>query len=458
MSIEQVEAYLKNENQSFVERLLGFLRIPSISTDPSCKDRIRQAADWVREQFERMGIESEICETAGHPCVLADSGPVDAAMTVLIYGHYDVQPAGDESLWKSGPFEPTIRNGKIVARGAADNKGQVLTHVFAAEAWMKAVGKLPVRVKFLIEGEEEVGSPNLEDFVVKHKDRLACDYVALSDTAQLDEGQPAITYGTKGLLYKEINVFGPKQDLHSGSFGGTIENPGNVIGTIVAAFKDADHRVTIPGFYDDVREITESERGQLESLPLDDGRYLEMVGSPELDGEKGYSTVQRRWTRPTLDVNGLYGGFQGEGASTIIPAKCGVKVSMRLVPDQDPEKISKSFDEFVRKHCPSSARLEIKTFGMCPAYVADLESPGMRAAAQAVEAGFGKAPVFIREGGTLPILPLFKQVLCADSLMMGFCQPNCNAHGPNEFFHLRDFENGIRTSAHFYNLMSRIAP
>ena len=453
--IDETLDYIEANRDRYLELLHEFLRIPSISTDASRAEAMQEAAGWVQQRLIDCGVEARIVETPGHPAVLGDSGPTGGATpTVLVYGHYDVQPVGDESLWDSAPFEPTVRNGAIYARGAADDKGQVLTHLLGAEAWMKTAGKLPLRVKFLIEGEEEVGSSNLGALVELQAERLACDYVVISDTAKFNADTPAITYGTKGMVYKEIVITGTRQDLHSGSFGGTVANPGNALARIVAGLKDEDQRVAIPGFYDDVQPISDQERAALEVLPFDEGQYLESGGSPALTGEAGYSTLQRRWTRPTLDVNGLYGGFMGQGASTIIPARVGAKVSMRIVPDQDPHKISRAFDQAVRTLAPPGVRVEIREHATAPAYVCPVDSPGMKAATAALEAGFNKPPVLIREGGTLPILPLFRSVLGAESLMMGFCVPNCNAHGPNEFLVLDDFFCGIRTSAWLMHLLA----
>ena len=316
---------------------------------------------------------------------------------------------------------------------------------------MKAAGKLPIRVKYLIEGEEEIGSPNLLDLIKQQRDRLACDYIAISDTSKFDEKTPAITYGTKGLVYKEITITGPDSDKHSGSFGGTIVNPANELARIIASLKDDKNRITIPGFYDDVRKLSKSERKRLAELPFSDKKYAKLLGVTRLAGEKGYTTLERRWTRPTLDVCGLFGGYQGPGSSTIIPAKVGAKVSMRLVPDQNPSKISKLFDKAVMAAASPGVKVSIQNFGNYAAYVSPMDTDGMNAAIAAVEKGFNRAPVLIREGGSLPILPMFKKVLGADSIMMGFCLPNCNAHGPNEFFDLDDFHNGIRSAAHFLN-------
>ncbi|MCP4245549.1 MAG: dipeptidase [bacterium] len=456
--ITKIENHIETNRDRWVQLLQGFLRIPSISTDPTQKPAIREAADWVRQRLADCGFEVEIVETGGHPAVLADSGPSDGeGPTVLVYGHYDVQPVGDERLWTSPPFEPEIRDGAIFARGAADDKGQVLTHLLAAEAWMKTAGRMPVRVKYLIEGEEEVGSKGLGPLIRDQRERLACDYVVISDTAKLGANTPAITCGTKGMVYKEIVLTGPSSDLHSGSFGGTVFNPANVLAQIIAGLKDDQERVTIPGFYDAVRPVSAEEKAAMADLPFDEGTYLKSTGSPALTGEAGFSTLERRWMRPTLDVNGLLGGFTGEGASTIIPARAMAKVSMRIVPDQDPEVVSEAFDRAVRELAPDGVRLVVNTSATAAAYVCPVDSPGMQAAQAGVEAGYGTPPALIREGGTLPILPLFREVLGAESIMMGFCVPDCHAHGPNEFFAVDDLICGTRSVAHFLQAMAESA-
>ena len=454
--IDKTVAYINKHADANVERLKELLRIPGISTDPTHKADIRTSAEWVLRVFSGCGIDAELVETAGHPCVIADTGPVDGGgPTVLVYGHYDVQPTGDESLWDSPAFEPTVRDGKIFARGAADDKGQALTHLLAAEAWMKTAGKTPIRVKFLIEGEEEIGSPNLGAIVEKFKDRLACHYVALSDTPKLNERTPAITYGTKGMVYKEIVVTGPSQNLHSGSFGGVITNPGNALARILDSLRDSDNRVTIPGFYDNVHAITDEETRRMDDVGFDERAFLQSMGAPALTGEAGFSTIERRWCRPTLDVNGLFGGYVGEGASTVIPAKVMAKVSMRIVPDQDAATISAAFDKAVRAGTPEGVNVEILNHNMAPAYVCPLDSAGIAAAERALEAGYGARPAFIREGGSLPILAIFKEQLGADSLMLGFCMPDCNAHGPNEYFGIDDFHNGTKSAAHLLAELAR---
>jgi acetylornithine deacetylase/succinyl-diaminopimelate desuccinylase-like protein len=341
----------------------------------------------------------------------------------------------------------------MICRGAADDKGQMFCALLAAEAWMKTSGSLPINVKFCIEGEEEVGSPNLAALVKKLKDRLACDYVVIHDTAKFSDDVPAVTAATKGLIYKEVILTGPKKDLHSGSFGGAVANPANVLAKLIAGFHDDDAKVTIPGFYDRVKEMSPEEVKMMNGLPYSEADFLKDVGSPKTYGEKGYSALHRRWARPTLDVNGIFGGYMKEGSSTIIPSFAGAKVSMRLVPDQKAEEIERLFEETVRTRVPDTVKLEIKSHASCDPYLADVKSPGMVAARKAVAMGFGKEPVLIREGGSLPILPMLKQVLGADSLMMGYCLPNCNAHSPNEFLHVRDFEAGMRSSAALLGLL-----
>lgn len=453
--IDKIIAHIDGNSDVYRNRLFDFLEIPCISTDPQAKPEMKRGAEWVLKFFHDCGIEAQLCETDGHPAIIADTGEADGdAPTILVYGHYDVQPTGDLALWQSKPFEPVIRDGRLYARGSADDKGQVLTHMLAAEAWKKTAGKLPIRVKFLIEGEEEIGSPNLVALIEQQADRLACDYVCLSDTAKFSEDTPGITYGTKGMIYKEITYTAQSNDLHSGSFGGSIPNPGNALCNLITSMKTADNTVAIPGFYDAVQPNTEKELASLQSLPFDEKAYQESIGARALDGEKGFSTMERRWLRPTLDVNGLLCGFTGEGAMTIVPAKAMAKVSMRLVPDQQPEQICEAFDAFVRANTPAGIEVTIKDFTTCAPYMCPLENEGLQKAALAVEAGFGVKPAFIREGGSLPILPMFKKLLGAESIMMGFCLSTCNAHGPNEFMVMKDFEAGIRTAAHLIAKMA----
>jgi len=443
--VEQAVEYLHSRRQALIDSWLELVRVPSVSAQSEHAGDMVVAAHWLEQRLARAGFDCQVYETAGHPAVLARRCELPGATTVLIYGHYDVQPPGDQGLWDSPPFEPTVREGAVFGRGAADDKGQLLTAVAAVEAWHAVAGALPVNVKFLLEGEEEIGSLHLPALIEAHQDDLACDVVLICDTAAFKPGVPAITYGTKGLVYKEVTLIGPDRDLHSGSFGGTVANPANVLAELIASLKDASGRVTIPGFYDDVQSLSDPERKSLAALGFDEVAYLARLGSPALTGEAGYTTLERRWARPTLDVNGLSAGYQGQGASTIIPARASAKISMRLVPQQDPEAVSASFDRLVRQICGDRVRAQIAEHGLCRAYMAPLDSPWMTAARRALAAGFGREPVLIREGGTLPILPAFKEMLGADCLLLGYCRPDCNAHGPNEFFHIEDFVAGAVT-------------
>ncbi|MFQ5422898.1 MAG: dipeptidase [Phycisphaerae bacterium] len=452
-AIDKAQTYLNEHKARFQTELFDLLRIASISAKSEHADDVRKAASWTLERCRKAGLAAEIVETGGHPAVIAEGEQQPGRPTVVVYGHYDVQPEGELSLWDTGPFEPVVKDGKMICRGAADDKGQMLCAILAAEAWMKTAGALPINLKFLLEGEEEVGSTNLTATVEKHKDHLSCDYVLIHDTAQFGEGTPAVTTATKGMVYKEVIFRGPKKDLHSGSFGGAVANPANELAKLIASFHDAEARVTIPGFYDAVREMSADEVKMMESLPYDEARFLADVGSPKTHGEKGYGALHRRWARPTLDVNGIYGGYMEPGSSTIIPSFAGAKISMRLVPDQKAEEIDRLFEEAVRARVPDTVVVEILSHACCDPYLANLDSPGMKAARKAIGSGFGKEPVLIREGGSLPILPMFKQILGADSLMLGYCQPNCNAHSPNEFLHVRDFEAGMRSTAALFGLL-----
>ena len=456
-AIKKTHEYLDAHADRFREELFDFLRIPSVSTQQSRAADIRKAATWTRDRCVAAGMAADIVETAGWPAVLAEGKQQPDRPTIMIYGHYDVQPEGELSLWHTGPFEPVAKDDMMICRGAADDKGQMMCAILAAEAWMKTAGSLPVNVKFCFEGEEEVGSPHLAALIEKYKDRLACDYVAIHDTPQFEEGIPAVTTATKGMVYKEIILTGPKKDLHSGSFGGTVANPANELAKVIASLHDADAKVNIPGFYERVKKMSTVEVEMMNGLPYDEAAFLADVGSFKTYGEKGYSALHRRWARPTLDVNGIFGGYMKEGSSTIIPSFAGAKVSMRLVPDQKADEIDRLFDEAVRARAGDTVRLEIKSHVRCDPYLADLRSAGMKAAREAVAMGFGKEPVLIREGGSLPILPMFKAILGADSLMIGYCLPGCNAHSPNEFLHVRDYEAGARTSAALFGLLAGAA-
>jgi acetylornithine deacetylase/succinyl-diaminopimelate desuccinylase-like protein len=448
MALDRVDAYLEAHRGDFEEQLKALIRIPSVSAQPAHNADTRRAAEFVRDDLAAIGLKAELIETKGHPLIYAEGPAVPGKPTVLVYGHYDVQPPEPLEPWLSPPFEPTVRNGNLYARGATDDKGQMFTHLKAAEAWLKAGGGLPVNVKFLIEGEEEVGGANLETYVAENRARLRCDYALISDTSQFAPGLPAITYGLKGLAYFEVIVQGAKTDLHSGTFGGAVTNPCNALATILASLKGPDGRVRVAGFYDPVRLLEDWERAEFAKLPFSEAEFQAGLGVTSLEGEAGYTTLERKWARPTCDVNGIYGGYQGPGPKTVLPCKAGAKLSFRLVPDQDPRTVAAQFRAHVAAVCPPGVTFEVIEHHGAPAVLVEVDTPAVRAAVRAIEAGFGKAPVFIREGGSIPVVGLLKSRLGVDTLLLGWGQNDDNLHGPNEKFSLADFHRGIKASAH----------
>ncbi len=454
--MSELTDYLDEHREDFESDLKELLRIPSVSADSRHIPDIRRAAQWVHEHLQAIGLQSEIVEGDGHPLVFAESPPVPDAPTVLVYGHYDVQPPDPLDEWQSPPFEPTIRDGNLYARGATDDKGQMLTHLFSTRAWMETVGSLPLQIKFLIEGEEEVGGQMIAKYLETHAERAACDCVVISDTSQFGPGQPAITYGLRGIAYYQIQITGPQQDLHSGVFGGAVTNPLNTLTRLLAAIIDDQGRIQVPGFYDDVKPLSDREREQFQSLPFDEKRFLTQIGVTGVTGEKSYSTLERRWARPSFDVHGLWGGYQGEGQKTVLPAAAGAKFSFRLVPTQDPAAISSSLESFLRELLPAGVEMELVKYHASPGFLVPLDSPFMSAAAAAVEAGFGRSPVFIREGGSIPIVTQFAQSLDAAVLLLGWGRDDDNTHSPNEKFSLADFHRGIRSSAALWKEIARL--
>ncbi len=441
--------YLHQHASRFEQELLEFLRIPSISTDSQFHPDVRRAAEWVANQFHGIGLTTEVIETTGQPLIYAESPPVPGKPVALVYGHYDVQPADPLDQWITPPFEPAVRNGNVYARGATDDKGQMFTHFKSVETWLKSQGSLPLQVKFLIEGEEESGGGGLDEFMLRPttKEKLACNVVVISDTSQFARGVPAITYGLRGIAAFELRLQGPKQDLHSGTFGGALTNPLNALCTMIAALKDEHGRVQVPGFYDDVQPLTDEERKQFAALPFDEPKFADQIGVKELAGEEGFTTLERRWARPTCDVNGMGGGYQGEGGKTIVPAKAFAKFTCRLVPKQDPEKIAKAMETFLRERCPPGIEMELSCSHGAPGVVVPFDSPYMQAASRAIEQGFGVKPVFMREGGSIPIVRKFAELLDADVLLLGWGLDDDNLHSPNEKFCLADFHRGIKSSA-----------
>ncbi|MBN2433195.1 MAG: dipeptidase [Acidobacteria bacterium] len=448
MNLERVMDYIQANEQSFVDQLVDFLKIPSISAQAKHRPDLEKAADFLVKEFDGLGLAVEKIETDGHPLVYAETGQDPSRPTLLVYGHYDVQPVDPLELWKNPPFEPKVANGVIYARGSSDDKGQLYAHIKALEAYLRTDTALPVNVKFIIEGEEECGGHNVYTYTEQNADKLACDAVIISDTTMFDENTPAICYSLKGLCFMEIRVKGPAQDLHSGSFGGTVQNPGNAVATIVAKLKDSRGRVKIPGFYDDVLSLDSSERAAFASLKYSDRILRRETGAPRAWGEAGYTSLERMWARPTCDVNGIWGGYSGEGAKTIIPATAGAKVSMRLVPNQKPAAIAAAFEKYVRRIAPKGVEVEVLNLHNADPVLVPRDSAMMQAGLRALEKGFQRKPVFIREGGSIPIVGTFQQALQAPVLLLGLGLSTDNIHSPNEKFHVANFVNGIRTAAH----------
>ncbi len=426
--------------------LFELLRIPSVSADPTHKADMRRAADFLQAKLASLGFAARVDDTAGHPVVYAERLQSPGKPTVLIYGHYDVQPEAPLEEWVTPPFEPTVRDGRIYARGATDDKGQAFAHVKGVEVLLTQ-GELPVNVKFLLEGEEEVGSAHLAAYLRAHQANLRADVIVISDGSRFAPDVPTVTYGLRGLSYIEVRVQGANRDLHSGSYGGAAPNPINALAQIIAQLKDAQGRITIPGFYDGVEELTGQEREMWARLPQDDAAFAASIGVPALPGEAGYSVLERLWARPTLDVNGIWGGYQGEGSKTVIAAKAGAKISMRLVPGQDPERITKLAAEYIQSLAPEGTQVEvIEMHGGKPVKV-DLDSPYIKAADRALTRVYGKPAAFARGGGSIPIVADFREILGAPVLLVDMGLNEDAPHSPNESFALTDYHNGILTSA-----------
>jgi len=450
--------FLDDHDQQALDELVQLLRHPSVSTDPARRDAVAQCATWIADHLRSIGMPTvEIHPTAGHPIVYAEHlGAGPDRPTVLMYGHYDVQPVDPLPLWTNDPFDPTIRDGKIYARGATDDKGQIWIHIKALQAMLSAEGGLPVNVKLLIEGEEEIGSPNLSPFVREQAAKLACDAVVVSDTAMFAPGRPSIVYGLRGLAYVEIHVQGPNRDLHSGSYGGPVRNPLNALCEIIASMKDATGRVTIDGFYDGVPDLSDVEQAALNALGYSEDRLRSDVGVPAAGGEHGYSIVERLWTRPTLDVNGILGGFTGEGAKTVLPAKAMAKVSMRLVPHQQHTEIVEKITAHVRKVTPEGVTSEVIDLHGADPVLVPLDAPALKAAKIALEETYQQPCLYQREGGSIPVVELFSSALGVPTVLMGFGLNNENAHSPDEHFSLENFHKGMRAAVRFYHAMARL--
>lgn len=456
--MEKILDYIESNQDAYVEELKDFLRIPSISADPKHKQDVERCAQYVSDQMRKIGLNNiQLFPTDGHPIVYGEWLDAPGMPTVLYYGHYDVQPVDPLNLWHSGPFEPVIKDGYIYARGSSDDKGQVFMNFKSVEAHMKINGKLPVNVKYIIEGEEEVGSNNLDKFIESHTDLLKADIVLISDTSFYADEMPSIAYGLRGICYMEVEMIGPNRDLHSGVYGGAVANPVNELATLIAKLKDKNGKITIPGFYDKVRPLTKKERDAYKRLPFKRKEYLAELGIKDTFGEKGYSILEQVSGRPTLDCNGIWGGYQGEGVKTVLPSKAGAKISMRLVPNQTPETIAKLFEKYVKKLCPKTMQITIKaSYGAYPA-ITDITTKEITAAANALEKVFKKKPLFAREGGSIPVVATFEKLLGLKSVLMGFGLDSDAIHSPNEHFKLANFHRGIKSTALFFDELAKLS-
>jgi len=449
--MDAVVDFINVNRDRYLRELGDLLAIPSISALPEHQTDVRRCAEWCGDEMRRVGLQNvKLIETPGNPVVYGDWLGAPEAPTILFYGHYDVQPVDPLDLWESPPFTATIRDGEIFARGSADDKGQVFMHLKAIEAYLKQVGSLPVNIKLILEGEEEVGSGHLDDFVRGHRDDLKASLVVISDSPMFARGVPSICYGLRGLVYFQIDLRGSRTDLHSGSFGGAVANPAFVLAQMIAQMKDRAGRIKIPGFYDEVRPLEEVERQAWASLPFSEKAYRKDFGIPKLAGETGYSTLERTWARPTLEVNGLLSGFTGEGAKTVLPAVAMAKISMRLVPDQDPDKMANLFQAYVEKIAPKTVELKVTRMHGGRPWMTSFDHPFVKAAARAIEKGFGRAPIFTREGGSIPVVSTFQEELGLPSVLFGVGLPDENAHAPNEKLDVGNFHNGIIASAYLY--------
>jgi acetylornithine deacetylase/succinyl-diaminopimelate desuccinylase-like protein len=455
---DALETYLDANHDRRLASYEEFLRIPSVSALPEHADDCRRAAEFLAGELRTIGVEHvDVAETGGHPLVYGDWLKAEGAPTVVVYGHYDVQPPDPIDEWVKAPFEPLIRDGRMLARGAADDKAQVHMHVRATEAILATRGRLPVNLKFLFEGDEEMSSAHLDRWLEENRARLGADLAVISDTGFFEGNLPAITIGLRGIAYFQVDVLGTAVDLHSGVFGGAVQNPANALAHIIAALKGTDGRILVPGFYDDVVPLSDRDREAFAALPFDEAAYREELGLPALVGEPGYTTLERRGARPTLDVNGIWGGFQGEGAKTIIPASAHAKISCRLVVNQHPDRIYELVRDHILRVAPEGCRVEVTHLGGGLPSLTPMDHPATQAAVRAVEATFGRQPLFIREGGSIPVCASFESILGLPVVLLGFANPDCNAHAPNESMILANYETGIRTIARYWDELSTLS-
>ena len=455
--MQEIKQYVDANRQRFLDELFELLRFPSVSADPKYKSDMLKTADYVAGKLKEAGADQvEVCQTAGYPIVYGEKFVDASRPTILVYGHYDVQPPDPLELWKTPPFEPTIRDGKIYARGACDDKGQVYMHVKAFELMMKT-NSLPCNVKFMIEGEEEVGSNNLGIFVKENKDRLQADVVLISDTSMISLEHPSLETGLRGLSYLEVEVTGPNRDLHSGVYGGAVANPATILAKLIASLHDENNHIQIPGFYDDVSALSQSERDELNKAPYNEQEYKDDLGVEELWGEKGYSTIERTGTRPTLEVNGIWGGYIGEGAKTVLPSKANAKISMRLVPNQQSDKITKLFTDYFISIAPKNVKVKITPHHGGEPVVTPTDSVAYKAAQKAIAESFGKDPIPTRGGGSIPIVALFEKELGIKTVLMGFGLDSDNLHSPNEKYDIANFYKGIETIPLFHKYFAELS-
>jgi acetylornithine deacetylase/succinyl-diaminopimelate desuccinylase-like protein len=455
--MDDVLKYIDGSRRKFVDELITWCKIPSISSDPAHDEDVRKNAEHLAADFKRLGAQNvAIWPTKGHPAVFGEWMHAPGKPTLLVYGHHDVQPVDPLNEWISPPFEPAMREGRLWGRGTIDDKGQVYIHVKAIEAFVKTVGKLPINLKFIVEGEEEVGSMNLDGLLRDHAKELAADFVCVSDTAMFGRGIPSLCVGLRGLMYLELFVDGPAMDLHSGSFGGGVMNPVNVIAKMIAKLHDDEGRILVPGFYDEVAAMSDVERKEIASLPFDEKEWLRSTGCPTTYGEKGYSTLERIWARPTLDCCGIHGGFVGEGAKTIIPARASAKISCRIVPHQEPEVIEKKVGDYLKSIAPPGVRVRVEYLHGGRPYLAPTDHPVYEVAKRAFTKAFGKPTIFMREGGSIPFVRTIADAMGKPCLLMGFGQPDENAHAPNEWLDLENYHLGIKSAAFLYDELAKL--
>lgn len=455
--MQEVVSFIDANRARFVDELAAWVRIPAISSDPAHKEDLVRNAQFLMDDLKKLGPDRvELWPTKGHPAVFAEWNQAPGKPTLLVYGHHDVQPTDPLNEWVSPPFEPAIRDGRMWGRGVVDDKGQVHIHAKAIEAFVRTLGKLPINLKFIVEGEEEIGSTNLEDLMRAKSNDLRADFVCVSDTAMFGRGIPSLCVGLRGLMYLEVHVEGPRMDLHSGSFGGGVQNPVNALARMIASLHDDSARIAVPHFYDKVRDLTAQERKDIADLPFDEKGWLESTGATAVYGEKGFSTLERIWARPTLDCNGIVGGFHGEGAKTIIPARASAKLSCRLVPDQDPDEIARLVTDHLKRVAPPGVKVKVVLHSGGHPYLAPTDHPVFDVAKRAFSRAFGRPTVFIREGGSIPFVRTIADATGKPCLLMGFGQPDENAHAPNEWLDLENYHLGIKSAAYLYEELARL--